>query len=78
MRRELVSEAEVRSAVADKAEGRLVLAPGVLAAAVLDVHHEGALVREAEGRARVSGVAVDGVAGAAGLPGIDRAQEEQC
>lgn len=67
VRRQLVREAEVGAAVPHKPERGLVLAARVLAAAVLDVHHEGALVGEAVGRPRVSRVAVDGVAGAPGL-----------
>lgn len=68
MGRELVCKAEVSAAVAHQPERRLVLAPRVLAAAVLHVHHEGALVRQAEGSAGVAGVAVYRVAGAARLP----------
>lgn len=66
--RELVRKAEVSAAVAHQAERRLVFAPRVFAAAVLHVHHEGALVRQAEGGAGVAGMAIDWVARAAGLP----------
>lgn len=68
MGRELVREAEVGAAVTHQTERRLVLAVRVLAAAVLHVHHEGALVRQAKGGAGIAGVAVDRVADAAGLP----------
>lgn len=67
MRRQLVREAEVSAAVSHQSERGLVLAARVLAAAVLDVHHEGALVGEAVGRPRVPRVAVDRVTGAPGL-----------
>lgn len=67
MRRQLVGETEVSAAVTHQPERGLVLAPRVLAAAVLDVHHEGALVGEAVGRPRVPRVSVHGVAGASGL-----------
>lgn len=68
MRRQLVREAEAGPPVAHQAEGRLVLAPRVLAAPVLDVNHHLALVREAKGGAGVAGVSVDGVTGASRLP----------
>lgn len=67
VRRELVSKAKVGAAVTDHAERRLVLAPRVLAAPVLHVHHGGGLVRQAEGRPRVAWVPVHWVPGAGGV-----------
>lgn len=65
MRRKLVRKAEVSTTVPDHAERRLVLAAWVLAAAVLDVHHQRTLVRKAERGTRIARVTVDRVSRAA-------------
>ena len=80
VRRQLVGEAEVGTAVPDHAERGLVGAVRVLAATILHVHHEGTLMREAIGCAGISRVAVDGVTGArlvaaAGGLDVDHARE---